>query len=111
MWMMPNEHTRISELIGKTIPPESTVSTIEPGWPYLYKYKKIVTYPFNIETSDFLIVNYEKKDSFKYFGYISYLGEEITEKANKCLLDKIILGNFDINNPIILNSSMAILKK
>jgi len=112
IWNMPNEFNKISATIDNIIPKDAMVSTIEPGWPYLYKHKDLVTYPFNIKTSDFLIVNYTKiNNSYTYYGYISYLGKEITDQANACLMNKIENSNFDTANPVILNSSMAILKK
>jgi hypothetical protein len=109
--IMPNEHKVISKIIEQSIPTDARVSAIEPAWKYLYKYKNLVTYPFNIQSSDYLILSYEKKGTYSYFGFISYLGEGVSNKANECLMNQIILNNFDIENPIILNSSMAILRR
>ena len=90
----------------------SKVSSVEGGWPYLYQHLNSSFLPYNINTADFLIVNYsESEGKYSYGGIMSFGGVEKTKAMTACLNTQIEEANFDIKNPIKLGNSLAILTK
>lgn len=107
-----NNYEFITQQVGKFIPLDSKVSSVEAGWPYLYQYLNSSFFPYNINTADFLIVNYSMVEGkYIYSGVTSFRGVEATNAMNLCLNDKIEQAKFNIRDPIKLSGSLAILKK
>ncbi|ESS15126.1 hypothetical protein MOLA814_00701 [Betaproteobacteria bacterium MOLA814] len=105
-------YRNISTLIESNIPENAKISSIEAGWPYLYKFQKLVIYPLDFEKSDFLLVGYEKIGSqFYYSGYQGYLGPQHNRIVNDCLNTRISKDGYDVESPIILSPSLAVLKR
>lgn len=107
-----NNYLTLSEKINKSIAKSAKVSSVEAGWPYLYEYINSSFFPYNMDSSEFLIVNYsESSGNYLYSGVSSFRGIEASNAMNACLNIKIEEAKFDINNPIKLNNSIAILTK
>lgn len=105
-------YRNLSTLVESNIPSNAKISTIEAGWPYLYKFQNLSMYPFNIEQSNFLFVGYRKDaGQFYYSGFEGYLGPQQNRIVNDCLNIKIRKAGYDIDSPIILSPSLAILKR
>jgi hypothetical protein len=69
-------------------------------------------FPLDFEKSDFLLVGYEKiSNQFFYSGYQGYVGPQHNRVVNDCLDARIRQAGFEVESPIIISPSMAILKK
>jgi len=107
-----NNYEFITQQIDQYIPKMSKVSSVEGGWPYLYQHLNSSFLPYNINTADFLIVNYsESEGKYSYGGIMSFGGVEKTKAMTACLNTKIEQAKFNIKYPIKLNGSLAILTK
>ena len=99
------------EIIQASIPPNAMISSVEQGMVFAYKNIDLHIYPLNLEKADFLVLQYRLDNSkYTYSGYFGYLGQEHNNKVDACLqprLDK----SFDTKSPIILNQSLALLKR
>ena len=105
-------YKNITNLVESNMTLNAKISTIEAGWPYLYKFQSLSIYPFDFEKVDFLFVGYEKvANQFYYYGYNGYLGSRHMRIVNDCLNSRIVRAGYDVDNPIILSLSLAILKK
>jgi hypothetical protein len=107
-----NNYDFITSEINKNIPKTSKISSVEGGWPYLYQHLNSAFLPYEIDTSDFLIVYYsESNGKYIYSGVSSFNGVEATNAMNVCLNTKIENAKFNTGKPIKLNGSLAILGK
>ena len=105
-------YKRTIELVNSNIPLNAKISTIEAGWPYLYKFHNLSIYPFDITNSEFLFVSYRKVlDQFYYSGFEGYLGSDNNKMINDCLNERIRKADFDTDSPVIVNATLAILRK
>jgi hypothetical protein len=105
-------YKRISQLIGSNIPLNARLSITEPALPYLYQYKNLSFFPYDFEKSDFLIITYEKDaGQIHYRGYIGYWGAQHSRVVNDCLESRIKSAGYNIDAPIILSPTLAILKR
>lgn len=106
------DNNKIQKIVDSEITTDKKISATEAAMPYLYKQKYVSMFPLNIDSSDFLLIGYTKKDSDYYFyGFSGYLGENNNQLINNCLDSRIKSLNFDTKNPIILGSNLAILKR
>lgn len=94
-----------------SIPNDAMISSVEQGMPFTYQNKDLHIYPLNLDKADFLVLHYKLDNSkYSYSGYFGYLGQEHNNMVNACL-EARIENSFDTKNPIILNQSLAILKR
>ena len=102
----------IANIVKSNIPLNAKISSIEAGWLYFYKYRNLVMFPFDFEKTDFLLVGYEKiGDQFSYLGYQGYVGPQHNRIVNECLSARIMQVGYEVESPIILSPSLAILKR
>lgn len=107
-----SRHQVITKKIAEVIPTDSNVSSIEAGFPYLYLHRKASIYPYNLNESDFILMNYTKNDAgYSLTGFTTFLGEDAARKINQCLNEKISSIGFDVSNPIVINENLAIVRK
>lgn len=111
-WATRTNFLLTQEKVYKYIPLGSKVSSIEASFPYLFKYQNISMYPLNYQTADYIILGYQKnEDKYFYSGYSGYRGQDHTNQVDACMNIKLEKSNFDINNPILLSPTFALLKK
>lgn len=105
-------YKNITTLVESNIPLNAKISSVEAGWPYLYKFKNLVIFPMDFEKTDFLLVGYEKiNNNFNYSGYQGFLGPNHSLIVNECLDSRIRKAGYDVEFPILLSPSLAILKR
>lgn len=105
-------YKHITNIVETNLPIDSKISAMEFGWPYLYKYNNISMYPYNIDNSDYIWIGYSKVgNKYEYYGYMGYLGAINDQKVDDCLLTRIKKAGYLVDNPIIINSNQALLKK
>ena len=107
-----SNYKRITTLIEENIPLNATVTITEPVLPYVYKYQNVRYYPYDFENADFLIVTYEKDaGQIHYRGYSGYWGAQHSRTVNDCLEPRIKKAGYNIDSPIILSPTLALLKR
>ena len=105
-------YKNITTLVESNIPLNAKISSVEAGWAYLYKFKNLVIFPMDFEKTDFLLVGYEKiNNNFNYSGYQGFLGPNHSLIVNECLDSRIRKAGYDVEFPILLSPSLAILKR
>ena len=96
----------MQNILKNNLPKSSSVSTVEAGMAYLYKYRNLSFYPLNINSSDYIFVI---KGADIYNGYFGYNGIESQGRANNCL-NKIIDLNYYTDKTIHLTPDYVLLK-
>ena len=96
----------VQNILKNNLPKSSSVSTVEAGMAYLYKYRNLSFYPLNINSSDYIFVI---KGADIYNGYFGYNGIESQGRANNCL-NKIIDLNYYTDKTIHLTPDYVLLK-
>ncbi|WNV05349.1 hypothetical protein RP726_02795 [Candidatus Methylospira mobilis] len=105
-------YKRITDLIEENIPLNAKVTITEPVLPYLYKYQNVRYYPYDFENADFLIITYEREAGrIHYRGYSGYWGAEHSRTVNDCLEPRIKKAGYNVDSPIILSPTLALLKR
>lgn len=97
----------IQSFLEKNVPITSSVSSIEAGMAYLYKYRDLSFYPLNLTNSEYIFVI---KGDNKYNGYFGYNGASIQDQTNKCL-SKVIDSKFDTPNMINVTPDYVLIKR
>ena len=73
-------------------------------WYPFYKTASISYYPIGIKEADYAIITAQKVDGgYKYGGFISYLGPEVSAKIDEYLLGKMEEYGYDLKNPVYIS--------
>lgn len=97
---------RVEKILENYLTSSTSVSTVEAGQAYLYKYRNLSFYPLNIITSDYILV-IKGDDNFK--GYFGYNGVNEQRKTDNCL-NELIGNNYDLKNIVYLSPDLLLLK-
>jgi hypothetical protein len=110
-FVMVKKQYNEKEIIKASLPANAMVSSVEQGMPFAYQNLDLHIYPLNLDKADFLVLHYKlDKSKYSYSGYFGYLGQEHNNQVDACLETRLE-KSFDTKNPIILNQSLAILKR
>jgi hypothetical protein len=97
---------KIQKILENSLSLSSTVSSVEAGQAYLYRYRNLSFYPLNLTNSDYILV-IKGENNFK--GYFGYNGVDEQRKTDNCL-NEIIGENYDIKNIVYLSPDLLLLK-
>lgn len=101
-----------NERFNRAVPEGTNISVPEAMMPILYKNRNISYYPLGIDTADYTILNlaYDELGDAYYKGGISYHGVEAADRLDRCLSQRLIDTNYDVNTPLYINN-MTVLSK
>jgi hypothetical protein len=104
-------HKVFSDL-NNTLPPNSTIATVETMMPHFINTHQVFFYPVGIADVQNILIPYteDSQGNITYSGSPSYLGPAEELKINACLKKKMEGFGFDVNHPTKLNG-YALIKR
>lgn len=98
--------------LAELVPPGSSVSTIECGFPPLFRNRTIYYFPVGIDNCDFVVMAFMGRDEagkVRMGGTISYQGQG--ERLDRAYLARMAELGFDIENPEVIGDTVLITRK
>jgi uncharacterized membrane protein len=105
---------KYSDEMKRLIPENSTVTSPEAVWPFLYKKRNLHLLPVGIDSADYAILVIKGKNGSEYDlgGMVSFLGQKTADDSDKCLIERMKKDGYDFKNATINEpAGLAIIKR